>query len=110
MRVLLARAWRKRRGSSSTCNTPSESVCAKFREHSQDGSIAGSARGDLDFPTLSLKDLIEARDLYHFHLMSKANVVGTAVGLCLIRNDEEWPKGPRRRRSTESQAGLREPS
>ena len=34
--------------------------------------MAGSAGGDLDFSTLSLKDLIEARDLYHFHLMSKA--------------------------------------
>jgi hypothetical protein len=45
-----------------------------------------------DFSTLSLKDLIEARDLYHFHLMSKANVVGTAVGLYLIRNKEEWPR------------------
>ena len=47
---------------------------------------------DFDFSTLSLKDLIEARDLYHFHLMSKANVVGTAVGLYLIRDKEEWPK------------------
>jgi hypothetical protein len=45
-----------------------------------------------DFTNLSLKDLIEARDLYHFHLMSKANVVGTAVGLYLIRNDEKWPR------------------
>lgn len=45
-----------------------------------------------DFSTLSLKDLIEARDLYHFHLMSKANVVGTAIGLYLIRSDEDWPE------------------
>lgn len=47
---------------------------------------------EFDFSSLSLKDLIEARDLYHFHLMSKANVVGTAVGLYLIRDKEEWPK------------------
>jgi hypothetical protein len=46
---------------------------------------------NFDFSSLSLKDLIEARDLYHFHLMSKANVVGTAIGLYLIRNDESWP-------------------
>ena len=46
---------------------------------------------DFDFSTLSLKDLIEARDLYHFHLMSKANVVGTAIGLYLIREKEDWP-------------------
>src|SRR6185369_3963510 len=48
---------------------------------------------DFDFSSLSLKDLIEARDLYHFHLMSKANVVGTAVGLYLIRDDDSWPGG-----------------
>ena len=47
---------------------------------------------DFEFSSLSLKDLIEARDLYHFHLMSKANVVGTAVGLYLIRNEENWPQ------------------
>jgi len=49
---------------------------------------------DFDFSSLSLKDLIEARDLYHFHLMSKANVVGTAVGLYLIRDKEVWPQAP----------------
>jgi hypothetical protein len=49
-------------------------------------------QANLDFSALSLKDLIEARDLYHFHLMSKANVVGTAVGLYLIRSKEHWPK------------------
>jgi hypothetical protein len=43
---------------------------------------------DTDFSSLSLKDLIEARDLYHFHLMSKANVVGTAIGLYLIRDPQ----------------------
>ena len=54
--------------------------------------MAGATGDDFDFSTLSLKDLVEARDLYHFHLMSKANVVGTAVGLYLIRTEEEWPK------------------
>ncbi|MEM5369746.1 S1/P1 Nuclease [Paraburkholderia azotifigens] len=43
-----------------------------------------------NFQSLSLKDLLEARDLYHWHLTSKANVVGTAVGLYLIRSDEPW--------------------
>ena len=47
---------------------------------------------DFDFSSLSLKDLIAARDLYHFHLMDKANVVGTAIGLFLIREDEDWPQ------------------
>jgi hypothetical protein len=44
-----------------------------------------------NFRSLSLKDLLEARDLYHWHLMNKANVVGTAVGLYLIRKSDPWP-------------------
>jgi hypothetical protein len=46
-----------------------------------------------NFASLSLHDLLQARDLYHYHLMSKVNVIGTAVGLYLIRKDEPWPKG-----------------
>jgi hypothetical protein len=42
------------------------------------------------FSSLSVKDLIEARDLYHDHLVHKPNVVGTAIGRYLIRNDEPW--------------------
>jgi hypothetical protein len=56
--------------------------------------MSGMKQDDFDFSTLSLKDLIEARDQYHFHLMSKANVVGTAVGLYLIREKEGWPQAP----------------
>ncbi|MCG6859030.1 MAG: hypothetical protein LJE67_13300 [Salaquimonas sp.] len=51
----------------------------------------GKVTDDFDFSTLSLTDLMEARDLYHFHLMSKINVVGTAIGLYLIRTKEHWP-------------------
>jgi len=39
-----------------------------------------------NYRSLSIRDLLEARDLYHFHLMNKANVVGTAIGLYLIRD------------------------
>jgi hypothetical protein len=46
---------------------------------------------ETNFPSLSIKDLLEARDLYHFHLLNKANVVGTAIGLYLIRDKEPWP-------------------
>jgi hypothetical protein len=38
-----------------------------------------------EFASLSLKDLLEARDLYHFHLINKANVIGTAIGRFLRR-------------------------
>jgi hypothetical protein len=56
--------------------------------------MSGTEHDDFDFSSLSLKDLIETRDLYHFHLMNKANVVGTAVGLYLIRDGEDWPQAP----------------
>jgi hypothetical protein len=42
---------------------------------------------------LSVKDLLEARNTYHYHLMNKPNVVGTAIGLYLIRkSDPEEPQ------------------
>jgi len=41
-----------------------------------------------DFASLSLKDLLEARDLYHFQLINKPNVIGTAVGRYLMRRSE----------------------
>lgn len=44
-----------------------------------------------NFQILSLKDLLLARDLYHYHLMNKAHVVGTAVGLYLIRASDPYP-------------------
>jgi hypothetical protein len=44
-----------------------------------------------NFRSLSMKDLLEARDLFHWHLVNKPNVVGTAIGLYLIRTDEPWP-------------------
>ena len=53
-----------------------------------------------DFDQLSIADLLRARDTYHFHLMSKENVVGTAVGYYLVRDsdprpDQLDPKSPR---------------
>jgi len=43
------------------------------------------------FASLSLKDLIEARDLFHYHLINKKNVVATALGLYRIRKHDPWP-------------------
>ncbi|WP_285113352.1 S1/P1 Nuclease [Leifsonia sp. fls2-241-R2A-40a] len=59
---------------------------------------------DRSFASLSTADLIEARDLYHWHLLNKKNVVGTAVGLYLIRTSDPWPSADRGRRSRTSQA------
>lgn len=44
-----------------------------------------------NFRSLSVKDLLEARDNYHYHLLNKPNVVGTAIGLYLIRRAEKEP-------------------
>jgi hypothetical protein len=44
-----------------------------------------------NFAALSTRDLLAARDLYHWHLIHRANVVGTAVGLYRIRRDDPWP-------------------
>lgn len=43
------------------------------------------------FNTLSLIDLLRARDQFHPHLLHKANVVGTAIGRYLIRKDDPYP-------------------
>ena len=43
------------------------------------------------FDSLSLADLLRAREQFHAHLLHKANVVGTAIGRYLIRSDP-YPK------------------
>ena len=41
-----------------------------------------------NFSHLSLRDLIEARDMFHVHLMNKENVVATAIGRYLVRTED----------------------
>lgn len=48
---------------------------------------------EYNFHALSLRDLLEAREQFHNHLLNKPNVVGTAIGLYLIRDDAPWPTG-----------------
>jgi hypothetical protein len=40
---------------------------------------------------LSLKDLLDAQDLYHVQLMRHPNVVATALSRYRIRHDDSWP-------------------
>jgi hypothetical protein len=42
----------------------------------------------VDFTSLSLRDLLDARDAYHVHLSHMENVVATAVGRYLIHQDD----------------------
>jgi hypothetical protein len=44
-----------------------------------------------EYNMLGLADLITARDKHHLELMGKKNVIGTAVGLYLIRRTDPWP-------------------
>lgn len=41
-----------------------------------------------DFYSLSVKDLLEAREAYHVHLAHLENVVATAIGRFFIRNED----------------------
>ena len=45
-----------------------------------------------NFRALSVRDLLQARDLYHWHLLNKPNVVATAIGLYLIRKSDLSPE------------------
>ena len=40
------------------------------------------------FASLSIKDLLDAREAYHVHLMQMENVFATAIGLYRIRKDD----------------------
>jgi hypothetical protein len=54
-----------------------------------------------NYSSLSVKDLLEARDHYHWHLTHMQNVIGTAVGLYYVRvtDPEPAPVEPLDRRS-----------
>jgi hypothetical protein len=47
-----------------------------------------------DFNSLSVLDLLEAREQYHVHLTNKENVVATAIGRYRVRNtpDKDKPR------------------
>jgi hypothetical protein len=47
-----------------------------------------------NFSSLSVLDLLEARDAYHVHLAHLENVVATAIGLYRIRMDDPDSKNP----------------
>lgn len=62
---------------------------------------------DKNFNMLSLQDLLEARDLYHVHLLHKKNVVATALGRYLIRKGEPWPNEARPKSGARRPKGKR---
>jgi hypothetical protein len=51
-----------------------------------------------DFHSLSVQDLLEARDHYHVHLSHRENMIGTAIGLYRIRVADPDAKDPYKRK------------
>ena len=47
-----------------------------------------------DFSSLSLRDLLDARDAYHVHLSHLENVIATAVGRYLIHRKDWYADHP----------------
>src|SRR6185369_3352736 len=62
------------------------------RARSKETTMVDALSADKEFNMLSLKDLLEARDLYHVHLMHKTTVLATAIGRYLIRTTDPWPQ------------------
>src|ERR1700730_3370417 len=50
--------------------------------------VAKPSNGNQKFSSLSLKDLIEAREMFHVHLMNKRNVIATSVGRYRMRKSD----------------------
>ena len=59
---------------------------------------------DRNYASLSTRDLLDARDQYHWHLVHRRNVIGTAVGLYHIRKSEDWPTRERSGRAVAAAA------
>ena len=55
---------------------------------------------DNDFAHLSLRDLVQARDLFHAMLLRHPNVVATAIGRYRIRKTDSWPNARKKRHGT----------
>src|SRR5262249_18385012 len=60
------------------------------------GDMKASAHSH-DFRSLSIRDLLDAREAYHIHLAHLDNVYATAIGRYLIRDDDKNAKDPQHR-------------
>src|SRR3954466_14558644 len=60
----------------------------KNRKPSQAAGQPSTAEKTYQHTSLSLKDLIEARETFHVHLMNKRNVIATSVGRYRMRKSD----------------------
>jgi hypothetical protein len=56
--------------------------------HNAPGAAGSTPLLAHDFRSLTVRDLLDARDQFHVHLANKANVFSTAIGLYLIRTSD----------------------
>ncbi len=72
----------------------------------------GTFDRQFNFNHLSIKDLVEARDLFHVHLINKRNVEATAIGRYLVRisdldkNGKLLPQRTKTKRTLENSAVI----
>ncbi|MEN3348402.1 MAG: hypothetical protein V7632_2037 [Bradyrhizobium sp.] len=75
---------------------PSNTVAAKA---AAPGAVPPAGRAATpersEYDALSMRDLLDAREQYHVHLMRHPKVLATAIGYYRIRKDDVAPDGPR---------------
>lgn len=59
-----------------------------------------------NYNNLSVRDLVEARDMFHAHLINKRNVVATAIGRYRVRMMDIDENNQIRRKSTNESRTL----
>jgi hypothetical protein len=74
-----------------------EVLMAKSITHRGPLDLAKYQPASAEFVHLSVRDLLEARDLYHAHLVRHPNVVATAIGRYRIRKGDSWPNSQAKR-------------
>lgn len=62
-----------------------------------------------DYSSLSIKDLLDARDAYHLYLSTLDNVVATAIGRYLIHHEDWYANHPPEEARPKSFPRIREP-
>jgi hypothetical protein len=68
--------------------------------HTQPQINLSKFQAEDDFAHLSLRNLVDARELFHIHLMRHPNVMATALGRYRIRKDDSWPHDRKKHHGT----------
>ena len=66
-----------------------------LQQHTEEGTMRNYFLPTRDFRALSIIDLLQAREAYHYHLLRMENVVATAIGLYRLRKNDPDVKAPK---------------